>query len=972
VSKSLTYVEADVDLYRLTQFEAVRTGLPPAGWSKPWNQNTTLLGVLDAALPSGRGVDFVISGPSTLTVWKWDVVPSIADVSVVAAVQPKNLAADVGVIVRGSGAAGAASGYQFGIVNGGTLQIYKHLASVSTPQGNIAFSYAANELLWLRFDAITVAGPGVLLRGKAWRGALSDEPSAFMVTATDTTSPITVAGATGLFGFTSSGAYFGHFRAKSLNGSLTETLRFARPTAYLPRDIAAVPDLVDAVLTPGTISLGESMGERSTLTVTLQDHRGADLGELYGRGSHFGKLRARALFRRGQAVRVRRGLLGQTLAQLEARHYVFDSFSGPSPQGVATLIAKDPLKLADNDRALTPRPSNGFLVAAIGAADTSATLSPVGIGNAEYAASGQVAIGGKEVCAFTRAGDVLTLTRGQFGTVAIGHNAQDRVQLCLNFNGVDPAVIIHSLLTGYAGIASAQIPLATWQTETATFLQRVYTRLIAEPTGVNKLVSELIAQAGLLLWYDDKLSQLRLQVLRGIAVDAFRYTEQNVLADSLQVQDQPEKQITQVWTYYGVRNPLEPLDQTDNYRSALPTVDLEAEAANGSAVIRTIFGTWIPALARTTAQRVNDLQIGRFVKPPRKLSFDVMKYSGVPEPEPGSGYRIAWWGNQDETGNVLNAPIQVTRVNPMADRTRAEAEEMLFKQFAADDLVNRAIIVDSNFNNVNVRSVHDSIYGAPSAADILAGVNLTVIVSAGVIVGSASVSARAMDIGSWPTTTATGNTTNGSPVITNLSVDPTTMEVGTRVTGAGIPAGAKIASINSPTQITLDKNATATAVGVTLTFHFYVLLRVLGRVQGHGGEGGTAFAESFDGQMGGPALYTRHPVDLDIDQGSLWGGGGGGAGGFFANPFGGGGGAGQLPGAGGLGVPEQNSGQPGTTEAGGAPGGPSGFAAGGGGPGQAGQNSPSAAGGAPGAAIDGVSFIVVTEGPGDIRGPQIG
>ncbi len=31
--KSLTYVEADVDLYRITQFEAVREGVAVAGWT---------------------------------------------------------------------------------------------------------------------------------------------------------------------------------------------------------------------------------------------------------------------------------------------------------------------------------------------------------------------------------------------------------------------------------------------------------------------------------------------------------------------------------------------------------------------------------------------------------------------------------------------------------------------------------------------------------------------------------------------------------------------------------------------------------------------------------------------------------------------------------------------------------------------------------------------------------------------------
>ncbi len=61
----------------------------------------------------------------------------------------------------------------------------------------------------------------------------------------------------------------------------------------------------------------------------------------------------------------------------------------------------------------------------------------------------------------------------------------------------------------------------------------------------------------------------------------------------------------------------------------------------------------------------------------------------------------------------------------------------------------------------------------------------------------------------------TGTTVNGSAVITNLS-DTYGMAVGDEVSGTGIPAGANILTIDSPTQITLDDNATADG-SVTVT-----------------------------------------------------------------------------------------------------------------------------------------------------------
>lgn len=65
--------------------------------------------------------------------------------------------------------------------------------------------------------------------------------------------------------------------------------------------------------------------------------------------------------------------------------------------------------------------------------------------------------------------------------------------------------------------------------------------------------------------------------------------------------------------------------------------------------------------------------------------------------------------------------------------------------------------------------------------------------------------------------TKTGNTTNTSPVITNIG-STAGLFADMPVSGSGIPAGALILSVDSGTQITLTVNATATASGVTLTF----------------------------------------------------------------------------------------------------------------------------------------------------------
>jgi len=528
-----------------------------------------------------------------------------------------------------------------------------------------------------------------------------------------------------------------------------QTFRFAIPTDFLPADIECIPSIDSVSFAPARISLGENLGERANLNVTLSDHRHIFNAESFDSGTFFSKWRARYGTKlQGRALRWIQGTVGQTLAQMDTRHFVVENTDGPTFGAKYTITAKDVLKLADGNRAQAPVLSTGFLVASVASGDSSATLSPTGIGDAEYPASGYVAIGGEEIAAFTRSADVLTLTRGQLGTTAADHEAGDRVQLVLRYAGEDPGDIIRDLLVNYAGVPSAYIPLTTWNTETDSFLQRLYTATIPEPVSVNALISELVEQAALAVWWDPLEQLIRLQVLRAISTNAATFDQDNIIEGSLQIGEQPARRISQVWTYFGQRNSLHPLDETDNYRSVEVTVDLEAETEYGRAEIKKIFSRWIPFGGRTVASRLNDIQLGRFVDPPRKFSFSVPRYSDI-EPLMGGGYRIEAWPITTVTGTPADAPMQITKLNPMPDRYAVEAEEALFASLDPVDLVNRVIIIDSNINDVNLRTLHDEIYSDPVEGES-PSISVTCYVEEGVIVGSANTSTPAFDVGTWP------------------------------------------------------------------------------------------------------------------------------------------------------------------------------------------------------------------------------
>lgn len=702
----------------------------------------------------------------------------------------------------------------------------------------------------------------------------------------------------------------------------TETLRFAMPTMSLPLDIDAIPSIQSISFSPATISLGENLGQRATLTVTFKDHAHPDTGpggdryldsrdyDPYKKGTFWGKFRARYPYLVGRSIRVIRGVVGQALADMDTRYYIIDSFDGPTPDGTFSIMAKDVLKLADDDKSQAPKLSVGFLSANIDDDDTSFTVQPTGAGDL-YASSGYINIGGSEICAFTRSGDTFTITRAQFNTTAQEHSAQDRVQECLHYDAESPADILKDLFVNYANIPDDYIPIDRWQDEVDTFLQRSYTALIPDPVGIKTLASELVEQAALALWWDDVHQTIMLRVLRAITKDAQIIDEDFVNAGSVNISEQPDLRISQVWTYYALINPLVDLEETSNYRSVEATVSLQLQSDYGSPAVKQIFSRWIPQFGRSVATQLNSIILGRYQNPPRKIMFQSHGRSSS-FIALGAGYNMQFRTLQDEEGGRVTVPIQVTRLDPGMDLYKVEAQEALFLESTETDLSTRTIVIDTDTANFNLRTVHDTLF--PVIED---GTDITVVcvIPSGVTVSGKrqdvdSPRYAAFDVGEWPDT-------------------PPTIEI-----------------------------------------------RLGGDIRGGGGN-------AMSSRPGGTAFKTTVPTTIACASSTpkIYGGGGGGGTGSrilgVASTItaGGGGGAG-IPG--GLGAPGSGSldGKVGTADAGGQGAHDSRAQGGDGGdPGEAGEDgnptSNSSSGGLAGYAIDGDSFVTFSDATPDIKGGQV-
>lgn len=696
--------------------------------------------------------------------------------------------------------------------------------------------------------------------------------------------------------------------------------------------INALPCLSNTDVQTAKISLGNDLGLRSSVNISLVDFKYSDTNnfgdpylsergwDAYDRGTFFARLKARHPYLRGRPLRVYRGVKGQSLDQMLVRYYLVEDLIGPDQSGNVMITGQDALKFADGDRAQAPKPSTGFLTTELDLTTTTFNVGPAGVGDLDYPTSGYINVGGSEIMKFTRSGDTFTVNRGWYDTAPDTHKTQDRVQLCLEFFGTSPAYIIRDLLRDYANTPESVIPIDQWTTEVNSFLRRQYTRLIAEPTSVRQLISEMIEQAALALWYSDTDNLIKLQVLKQIPVDAGVLDEDVYSQNSVKISDQPSKRISTCQVLYGLKNPL--LDETraENYRGMVVVSDIQGQSDFGTPAIDIVYGTWIPSFAKSTATRLGALRVGRYVKAPRKITLDVHKAAPL-LPNLGEGYFFHNWSIQDETGKQVRIPIQVTNVSDKDDKYSIEAEEATFISQEEDDLTNRTIHIDSNSFNVNWRRLYDQIFPPPQPED-----DIRCYISAGVLVGSRDPNFAAFETGDWP------------------------------------------------------DNVT-------------IKLYVQGEIRGAGGLGGWGQSAGFlrrtvhPAQKGGVALYTRKAVIVS-NTGKIWGGGGGGG----PAPNGltsGGGGAGYIAGSviqSDLTGDQNHFGpaSPGSLNSGGngawfrgqkqsatSYGGRGGDPGSQGGDGYNNFSGNRVAGGAAGPAIDGVSRITWDGWSGDIWGPQI-
>jgi hypothetical protein len=423
-------------------------------------------------------------------------------------------------------------------------------------------------------------------------------------------------------------------------------MRFVQPAAnrYIDSGTAfqpgtAFPALVSVSTAPTVLNVAAGndnispLGLRAVAEITIRDFPYNDVGfdpylssrsyDPMMRGSFWTKWLARNPFHTGYIVRIYDGYFGDALTDMIKREYSIEKID--ASKAAVRITAKDILrKVTDNDIA-APALSNGALSLSLD--NTATTFQAAGAVVADYPATGWVRIN-SEIMSYTGRSTVGTnveftgVTRGQLGTTAASHNQFDRVQRVLAYQNEPFQDIIYDLLTVWGGIPTSYIDKTAWDDE-KTEWRDLYdlTAYLSDPVKIQQLVGEICQQVQANIWWDERVQKIILRAQRPNFLPDLITQEGNIIADSAVIEEVAKDRASQVYVYYGLRNPVLSVTDKFSYRAAEAFIDVDAERQYGETAVKEIFCRWINT--GVLARSLGDNYLRRFRNVRRHITFNL-------------------------------------------------------------------------------------------------------------------------------------------------------------------------------------------------------------------------------------------------------------------------------------------------------------------------------------------------------------
>ena len=332
--------------------------------------------------------------------------------------------------------------------------------------------------------------------------------------------------------------------------------------------------LIDKIdITPVKLDYLFGMGVISTIKITLNDSlindslaidkyeqdRSGRSGYVKPSGTFWQRFRARNLYLAGKKIEVLTGFKqkGQAFNESDCikRTYYIDKFTPLDANNQVQIIAKDPLNLSKDDRAIAPMSLGVKLTSAVNA---STTTFPISIDKADPFTSGTgYALVDDEIVSFTHAittGNI-TVTRAALSTTASTHASGAELKIIYYKLNTSPELIIKDLLENYVpNFDASWITIADWTSIINSFNSGYQlTAYIAEPTGVDKLIREILETCLLWLWWDEVTEKIQLKSVypETLATSFREITDSDLI--SIKIKEMSNKWYSQVAFYFAPR-----------------------------------------------------------------------------------------------------------------------------------------------------------------------------------------------------------------------------------------------------------------------------------------------------------------------------------------------------------------------------------------------------------------------------------
>lgn len=363
-------------------------------------------------------------------------------------------------------------------------------------------------------------------------------------------------------------------------------------------------------------------------------------------GTFWGKFLARFPYYQGATARLKLGAWEEQADGSYLDVYT-DQFSflldriDVQLNGIVKIRCTDPLAFLDDSNVKIPTPTDAVLLLDI--AGNQSSNIPIEAAQVAYfsfpAANGYVRVN-EEIIHFSGiTGDaLLNVTKGQFGTTPANHLTGDGItklfgisaknvvdalaDLIINWGGVDPSLLaydaVQTVPTGVPDI---------WDIELEQWLQSIdIYGVIHADSGLTKILNDICMQTGIVLWWNSTAGKIYINAnkFRLAAEDQPLITDDHISEGTFGMKEERRAFISQVWTYYGLINPLRSIEPA-NFKNAHVGInsDLESGNALGKAQIVVKYANWLEAGSLGVVLTLSTRLLNESSFPRYRFSFSV-------------------------------------------------------------------------------------------------------------------------------------------------------------------------------------------------------------------------------------------------------------------------------------------------------------------------------------------------------------